>query len=444
MPTICVIVVYTGPWMKTCWQLFAYFVDGLKQAGIDLRLVSDSATLLALHKTDHVMSIDIDWETITTGPEGIELANSVRDFIHDKFQQVQLPRFIRSVHVHSFDFGKEAPVVDLKDISDPLPEFYEDEDDDSDVGEAEVDEHVHTEPEPLKRPPNAQPLANGLAKTAKPNYIDTHLPNLRAGFGHPDQISTPFLSRSNTNTPGIPGGTSNFSYFHLPLSAGLSGTQTPLAAVTPAWHDQHHHPPPSQKQQRHSYADPSSRPSTSGLSHALPTSPTFSPPLDQTVVEKTENRSQDLQITLHISYTGSLSLSLTAEILLDYPMPSFVGIPLKLQITGLSFDGVGLLAYLKQPDKTKVHFCFLGAEDARAMVGDVSGGADGEGVDGPGGERKLGGLLREIRVESEIGRQEGGKQVLKNVGKVEKFVLEQVRRIFEDEFVWPSFWTFLV
>lgn len=57
----------------------------------------------------------------------------------------------------------------------------------------------------------------------------------------------------------------------------------------------------------------------------------------------------------------------------------------------------------------------------------------------------IGGLLREIRVESEIGRQEeGGKQVLRNVGKVEGFVLEQVRRIFEEEFVWPSFWTFLV
>jgi distribution and morphology protein 12 len=57
---------------------------------------------------------------------------------------------------------------------------------------------------------------------------------------------------------------------------------------------------------------------------------------------------------------------------------------------------------------------------------------------------KMGGLLHEIKVESEIGQRENGKQVLKNVGKVEKFVLEQVRRIFEDEFVYPSFWTFLV
>ncbi len=155
------------------------------------------------------------------------------------------------------------------------------------------------------------------------------------------------------------------------------------------------------------------------------------------------DKSQDLQTTLHISYTGTLSLSLTAEILLDYPMPSFVGIPLKLQITGLSFDGVALLAYLRQADtgKNRVCFCFLGAEEGRVVVGNGEGVERGE---DRGGEGRMGGLLREIRVESEIGRQEDGKVVLKNVGKVEKFVLEQVRRIFEDEFVWPSFWTFLV
>jgi len=47
-------------------------------------------------------------------------------------------------------------------------------------------------------------------------------------------------------------------------------------------------------------------------------------------------------------------------------------------------------------------------------------------------------------VESEIGQKDGGRQVLKNVGKVEKFVLDKVREIFEDEFVFPSFWTILV
>ena len=43
-----------------------------------------------------------------------------------------------------------------------------------------------------------------------------------------------------------------------------------------------------------------------------------------------------------------------------------------------------------------------------------------------------------------MGGAESGRQVLKNVDKIEKFILEQVQRIFEDECVYPSFWTFLV
>jgi distribution and morphology protein 12 len=149
----------------------------------------------------------------------------------------------------------------------------------------------------------------------------------------------------------------------------------------------------------------------------------------------------------HVKYAGDIKLSLTAEILLDYPMPSFVGLPLKLNITGLTFDGVAVIAYIRR----RVHFCFLSPEDANAWVGgDESGSGEmrsrssGDMVVPASPRRKPPSLLREIRVESEIGRKENGKQVLKNVGKVEKFVLEQVRRIFDEEFVYPSFWTFLV
>jgi len=141
-----------------------------------------------------------------------------------------------------------------------------------------------------------------------------------------------------------------------------------------------------------------------------------------------------LQTVFRVRYSGDVKLSLTAEILLDYPMPSFVGIPVKLNITGLSFDGVAVLAYIRK----RAHFCFLSPEDAYTAIG-----AEGP-EDSHSSGMKMGGLLHEIKVESEIGQRENGKQVLKNVGKVEKFVLEQVRRIFEDEFVYPSFWTFLV
>ena len=92
------------------------------------------------------MSIELNWDTLTGGPEGAALAEQIRDFIHVKFQAVPLPRFIKSVTVHEFDFGKIPPTIVLKDICDPLPDFYEedyepDEEDDA-VGTEDDDEGV--------------------------------------------------------------------------------------------------------------------------------------------------------------------------------------------------------------------------------------------------------------------------------------------------------------
>lgn len=109
-------------------------------------------------------------------------------------------------------------------------------------------------------------------------------------------------------------------------------------------------------------------------------------------------------------------------------------------MTGVGFDGTALLAYLRK----RAHFCFLRREDARTLVGVDEGAVDRAGRPQGLSNASSGELLQEIRIESEIGQRVEGKQVLKNVGKVERFVLEQVRRIFEEELVFPSFWTFLV
>ncbi len=426
------------------------------------------------------MSIDIDWHGLTTGPEGLALAESIRDFIHEKFQSVQLPRFIRSVEVHSFEFGDEAPVVELKDIGDPLEEFYDAEDEEGSEDDDDREEGEGTQEDELRGEDRDLRTESYPATSQYQRHDNFTQPQPAPPLIRPVPIDSRFrpdLSRSST--PGIPGGTSNLSYFHLPLSAGLSGTTTPLAAVASGnnagWSDMniaslHGHPPFAHIRQHspvrqtplqaHGDEDPLTRPSTSASyphnnnnENSNPHNPIINPPtnnnapanllplptpssttpLSANKIPKGEKQKHppsptDLQIALHISYSGPLHLSMTAEILLDYPMPSFVGIPLKLNITGLAFDGLALVAYLQN---NRMCFCFL--ED-----GEGAGNGIGEGG-GLGG-----GLLRDIKVESEIGRQEGGKQVLRNVGKVEKFVLEQVRRIFEEEFVWPSFWTVLV
>jgi distribution and morphology protein 12 len=437
------------------------------------------------------MSIDINWDTLTGGTDGAARAETIRAFIHDRFQQVTLPRFIRSVHVHSFDFGTAAPEIEIKDICDPLPDFYEEDEDYPDDEEADDD----GEPELDNDPRNLNFSRSGQSRERHPresakngshprehmssqshvgsSHVNTKQPTSRSLLARHEQLASPLLHRALT--PGIPGGTSNINYFHLPLSAGLSGATTPLAAVAGAqlqgWLDNPYGGRPSTPTNMRlrpaasfnsltltpqSHPDPSSRPSSrhqhdderrrsfaeaddTSSQHEYSRTPSASPH------RMREKSPEDIQVVAHVQYNGDIKMSLTAEILLDYPMQSFVGIPLKLNITGLSFDGVAILAYIKK----RAHFCFLSPDDAEALVGSETGFSgmqtDSRGNNPQPVQRpKIGGLLENIRVESEIGGQGSGKQVLKNVGKVESFVLEQVRRIFEDEFVYPSFWTFLV
>ena len=413
------------------------------------------------------MSIDLNWETLTTKPDGLELAEEIREFIHTKFQTVALPRFLKTIKVHAFEFGSIAPQIELKDICDPLPDFYEETEENQ---EAEDDEGHGQSPSP---PPTLRERRErhrlerqesfGAQLSDLPTTLETRLPPMRSVHQQGD-VATP-SSFLGVNTPGIPGGTSNLSYFHSQLASGLSGTSTPLAAVAGAhlphgWPDHTYMPYPTEPNHHHTFSASSTSPpptrDTFSKEQALrerasvstlPSITTTRPQTRDGLLEETseesasprrfrEPRVEDLQTVFRVKYSGDIKLSLTAEILLDYPMPSFVGIPVKLNITGLSFDGVAVLAYIRK----RAHFCFLSPDDAEAAIGteeEHDGSQDSHGM-------RMGGLLHEIKVESEIGQKENGKQVLKNVGKVEKFVLEQVRRIFEDEFVYPSFWTFLV
>ncbi len=472
------------------------------------------------------MSIELNWETLTSGPDGDALAERIRGFIHDKFQSVPLPRFIKSVTVHGFDFGSIPPTLELKDIADPLPDFYEQEldDDESDDEADEEDEHDQHH--------NYHHASRQMGRN-RPADLKTAIRHEFSHYHH--DLSSPFMGMS---TPGLLGGPGLSYHLHGHLG---TGTQTPLAAVAGAhmsnsWlghgfdsasaaeaaaraaaAEAHMAPshsrnpsqssisvdnfPSSYMSHRGAPPLPSAKavsPSQRGLrekssvSTLAPTSignsrpPTRDAHADSAIIDsdyddsgdevgdeadvtaplpdgmnpppppppprRREPRAEDVQAVFRIQYAGDIRLNLTAEILLDYPMPSFVGIPLKLNITGLSFDGVGVLAHIRK----RVHFCFLSPDDALAAVGPEEAGAGAKGRAGAAGEAegggrgsgsgstRFGGLLQEIKVESEIGGREGGKQSLKNVGKVEKFVLEQVRRIFEEEFVYPSFWTFLV
>jgi distribution and morphology protein 12 len=426
------------------------------------------------------MSVDIQWETLVEGPDGLALSETIRAFLDDKIQQIKFPKnLIRDCKVRSFDFGSIPPEIELKDICDPLPDFYEDDEDDEDdhsgndegqdaasqfnaqnSGPAGSIRHHH------QGHSEALPCESDASAQKRSPQIDTRFTGFRGSLNFGDHLNSTSPLVSGSQTPGIPGGTSNLNYFHLPFGPGLSGTTTPLAAVAGAhfhggWPDNRSTPlaPLNNATHQPSISSSSLTPPSTADPGSRPPSQHQQNPVESNGVDLDDDRHvpslrgslggeadahimhdqspNDIQIVTHVKYAGNMRLSLTAEILLDYPMPSFVGIPLQLNITGLRFDGVAILAYIKK----RAHVCFLSPEHAEAFAGGDAEPADQSDASRRG---KMGGLLEEIKVESEIGQKEPGKQVLKNVGKVEKFILEQVQRIFEDEFVYPSYWTFLV
>ncbi|PVU88221.1 hypothetical protein BB559_005674 [Furculomyces boomerangus] len=117
----------------------------------------------------------------------------------------------------------------------------------------------------------------------------------------------------------------------------------------------------------------------------------------------------DMQLYFKLCYSGDISLTLTAELQLNYPASSFMALPITCVVTNLKFSSVAVVAYLKN----RINFCFLEPEHPRIS------------------------LLDDLNIRSEIG--DDHQQVLKNVETVEKFIVEQLRKAIDENFIFPSY-----
>ncbi|KAI5478279.1 hypothetical protein MNV49_005234 [Pseudohyphozyma bogoriensis] len=106
-----------------------------------------------------------------------------------------------------------------------------------------------------------------------------------------------------------------------------------------------------------------------------------------------------------------------------------MSLPLKLLATSLSFTGTFLVAF--EGDRRRVHMSILDPKEEAYDHHYRDREMTFEFARGTAGER----LLTSAVVESEVGHAD--KHVLKNVGKVEKFVLDVVRKSLESELVFP-------
>lgn len=78
------------------------------------------------------MSFEINWERLQDA-DGDQLSETIRAFLDQRFKEMTLPSYLKSISVTSFDLGNIAPDIVIRRITDPFPEFYMDDDDEEPV-----------------------------------------------------------------------------------------------------------------------------------------------------------------------------------------------------------------------------------------------------------------------------------------------------------------------
>ncbi|KAI3493290.1 hypothetical protein L1887_42131 [Cichorium endivia] len=137
-----------------------------------------------------------------------------------------------------------------------------------------------------------------------------------------------------------------------------------------------------------------------------------------------------LQMRLSLDWaTTSFRLRISTSLLINYPSAAFMSLPLTLSVTGFVMRA-GVIVAL-EGEHQRAHVCLV--EEEPLGEHDSMGGVEAK--------RPSAGLniLPHLTFESEVGEHE--KHVLKNVGKVEKFVAEVIRKGLEDELVYPNYYT---
>ncbi|KAI6150570.1 hypothetical protein BKA82DRAFT_123090 [Pisolithus tinctorius] len=338
------------------------------------------------------MSVDLEWHRLDSS-----LAKALVDILNRQLVSVKRPSFIGPVEITSFDFGTVSPDVELVDLRDIHPDFLEDDSDlESEQDNVKVTEGAEGDDDGYEWV-SRRASRRGLAEDALAYH---HLPpHVRYGRSPATDL---FMS-----TPTLYPGPPRDHWGSFPAD-GSKPSIPPRNSTTASDVSQSPNPPVSQQSQ------------------------------------------PDLQVHLHINWQSNLRLTLTTSLLINYPSPSFMSLPIKLSVTGIVFNSEVAVAF--EGSRGRIHLCILDELDPYGPAcrrsrssqpstpsdvdDEISGRRDGKPL--PVGQR----LLPSIFIESEIGQTD--KHVLKNVTRVEKFIQDVIRKTVEEELVFPNFHTLVL
>lgn len=420
------------------------------------------------------MSFDINWSQLVS--DGT-INESIKGFLDEQFQNLSLPSYIDNLSVTDFNLGNIAPEITIRHIGDPFDEFYEKDDDGEDENasgsENENNNNKNTTFNNDKgtNDPNDTLLSNqndtnslsddeenstddsdsssdedefNSTKNDELKNPPTHIPNLkntRMALDSFFQIHNNLnhIHTYNMNNVGL--GTLNNSSTH-------TGTDTPSSILNQN--------PYSTLRNSQSLSKPGMK-----NTHPLISKQKKSPLKDD----------NDIQFILEISYHGDIHMEITVNLLVNYPSLNFISLPIKLHISDLTIHSIAAIAYLKHAvffsflcDINETNSDYFSSSHGNSMnrpppststpapgsshlnfhhqpdlAGSTNGGNFVDYISGPTNSERID-IIKKVKIESEIGEVENN--ALRNVGKVERFLIEQLRNIIRDEIAWPGWLCF--
>lgn len=420
------------------------------------------------------------------------LTATLLDAFNANLASAPRPSYLGPIQLNSFDFGTDEPdveVVGLRDVYNDFLDAEEDEDDHED--EQHQAEHGGGGGDSWHDEQSSREGGGGWADeegASSSRHTSTHTrdiasppPSFTMGplppfhgrpgfdFGSPFHNGSPYTSRvglgSTRHSPvPTPYVSRNPSFASLPpLQGGPSWT--------PSSGSHHHHLGDDR-----AGGESSRRPSQQ--QRLQPNRSSFSKPPD----DGSSSGPPSLQLHLHVHHDSNIRISLSTTLLINHPSPSFMSLPLTLTITRLELDFHLVVAFQSsasttppaqqpQPPPTaanspsssftnpprlaprrssskgnRVHLSILDELDPYGppvplnpdSPSPVGAGLSADGKPLPIGQR----IIPKMEIESGIGQE--GEHVLRNVQKVERFVLDLLRKTIVDELVFPNFQTLVV
>lgn len=381
------------------------------------------------------MSIDLEWSKLDSS-----LSSYLVEALNRQLTNAERPSFIGPIEVTSLNFGSASPDVELVDLRDIYRDFLEDDDDDFDQGPVKVTEGAEDDEgyEWVSR--KAAGREEGLAYQHLPPHVRYGRYGSAGMFASTPSLNSPMdIWNAGMSLPTLTDYRSPYAPWPNTPSYRSPSPTTPFPSM-PVNPEANYHEIPMKL------------PLSS--SHSADTDPSHTPP-DLPQPQPQPNQHPNLQTHLHVNWHSNLRITLTTSLLINYPSPMFMSLPIKLSVTGLVFNGELAVAY--EGERRRVHICILDDLDPYGPAGDrpkrdstsstppelddespSTGAHTRSSKPLPVGQR----LLPSIYIESEIGQAD--KHVLKNVTRVERFIQDVIRKTVEEELVFPNFHTLVM